>query len=179
MIVFVSDPNLIPAIVNFTETEGNFVLLNFTSLYSGIAPDNVYPLVNHMYQINQSGMPSGQFVETFEFDLAYANSIMSAPDMYEAFMKIMFNSHEGRLVILLVSRDAYRDALMESLIKFIQQRYGYGCWIVNDPEDIPQLHEPQYTPDGLLTLESDIQDYRMQVQMGRAGYDPGNYCREY
>ena len=49
---------------------------------------------------------------------------------------------------------------MESLIKLIQQRYGYNSWIVDSIEDIDSCKESTYTPEGLLTIEEDIKKYK-------------------
>lgn len=164
MIVFVSDPQMISSI---SEQVGAIPLIyNYTSLYSGIASDNIYALTNHMRTINATGLPPNQFIESLEYDIAFAKAILTIPDMYEALMKIVINNYEGRLVVILVTRDPYRDALMESLIKFIQQRYGYNCWIINDYDDIESLQESNYSPEGLLTIQADIERYREMYAYG-------------
>ena len=97
-----------------------------------------------------------EFIQSVEFDIQYANALVSDPVLFGKLLLIISASYEGYVTILLVDRDAYRDAVMESIIKFIQQRYGYNCWIVEDPEDIECLKETPYTPTGLMMLNEDL-----------------------
>lgn len=163
MIIFLSDPNLIPYIQS--KTMKSLKVFNYTSLYSGYPSLSV--LVTNMYQLNNSGMPTNLFVDTVDFDVRYATMILNNDQMYEALITIMMNTYQGIDVILLVQRDPYRDALMESLIKFIQQRYGYNSWIIEDIEDISCIHEPYFSPIGIMALDEDIKRYDQLYQMGR------------
>jgi hypothetical protein len=55
---------------------------------------------------------------------------------------------------------------MESLIKLIQQRYGYNCWIVEDVDDIEVMTEQMLLPNGLLTLDGDIKQFNQMQTKG-------------
>ena len=163
MIVFVSDPNLIPCIA---QKSGNpFKIFNLTSLYSGY--QSLSALVTNMYDVNHSGLPTVVFVDTVDFDIQYANKIFSIPAMFEAFMTIVINTYQGFDVFILVQRDNYRDALMESIIKLIQQRYGYNSWIVNDIDDIECLHEPMFSPYGIMQVDQDLNQYEKMYRFGQ------------
>ena len=155
MIVFIDKPDLIPVIIRKTNSQCE--VFNFTSLYSGYR--SLSALATSMHSVNNSALPTNLFVETVEFDMNYANAILNNPLMFQALMNIMVNSYQGKTVILLVHREPYRDALMESLIKFIQQRYGYNAWIVNDIDDISCIREVPFTPYGITTLDEDIKRY--------------------
>ncbi len=152
MIIFISDPSLIPVISQISGK--NQVVYNLTSLYSGYP--SLSALATNMYTVNNSGMPTNVFIDSVNFDIMYANSIMSNPQMYEAFMNIMVLAYQGINVIILVQRDNYRDAIMESLIKLIQQRYGYIAWVVEDPDDIECIRESSFSPYGIIALDQDI-----------------------
>ena len=71
--------------------------------------------------------------------------------------------YEGYIVCILVQRDPYRDAIMESIIKLIQQRYGYNCWIIEDEDDLDVIREQQMFPEGIIALDNDI-DRANQLQ---------------
>ena len=164
MIVFVDNPQIIPLIANkvgYTQMQ----VLNFTSLYSGYP--TLLALTTNMYSMNQSGLPTNIYVETVEFDYQYANAIFNNDQMFEAFMSIMIPVYEGINTILLVQRDPYRDCLMESLIKLVQQRYGYNSWIVEDIDDIECLREPTFNPYGIMALDADIRRYDALYNCGR------------
>ena len=165
MIIFVDNPQIIPLIVYKIGSTQPTQVLNFTSLYSGYP--SLAPLTTNMYNMNQSGLPTNIYVDTVEFDMQYANAIFRDDKMFEAFMSIMIPVHEGVNVILLVHRDPYRDSLMESIIKLIQQRYGYNSWIVEDVDDIECLHEPTFTPYGIMALDADIRHYDELYNCGR------------
>lgn len=155
MIIFTDNPQYVSII------QGRFnrpvVIYNLSSLYSGFI--DATDLLTNLSSINYTGMPMPLFVESVEFDIQYMASIMNNPNLFGKLMMILSNSYEGHIVVLLVQRDPYRDSVMESLIKLIQQRYGYNCWIVEDPEDISCIKEDEYNPYGLLTLNEDLRKY--------------------
>ena len=100
-----------------------------------------------------------EFVQSVDFDIQYSAMIMNNQILFVKLMMILSNSYEGAISIVLVQHDFYRDAIMESIIKFIQQRYGYNCWVIEDPDDIIYINEPHYTPMGLLNLDADLQRF--------------------
>lgn len=155
MIIFTDNPNYLP-IIQY-EFNRPVIVYNLSSLYSGFI--DATELLTGLSRINYTGMPMPLFVESIEFDIQYAASIMNNPTLFGKLMAILSNSYEGHIVVLLVQRDPYRDSIMESLIKLIQQRYGYNCWIVEDPEDISCIKEDEYSTIGLLTLNEDLKRY--------------------
>lgn len=152
MIVFTHNPAFISQIG--MQCNRPIIVYNLSSLYSGY--NSVTELITRIAPINNTGMPMPEFIQSVEFDIQYANALVSDPVLFGKLLSIISASYEGYVTILLVDRDAYRDAVMESIIKFIQQRYGYNCWIVEDPEDIECLKETPYTPTGLMMLNKDL-----------------------
>lgn len=155
MIIFLDNPQLINNI-SYRFLNRKITVYNLSSCYSGY---NDATVLAKLACINNTCMNMPMFVESLEFDLQYANSIMNIPQMFNSFMQIMSSAFEGDLVIILIYRDPYRDAIMESLIKFIQQRYGYNCWIVEDIDDVDLIQEETFVPYGLINLEQDLQKY--------------------
>lgn len=155
MIIFTDNPNYAPIIQS--RFNRPVVIYNLSSLYSGFI--DATDLLTNLSSINYTGMPMPLFVESIEFDMQYMASIMNNPNLFNKLMMILSNSYEGCIVVLLVQRDPYRDSVMESLIKLIQQRYGYNCWIVEDPEDISCIKEDEYNTLGLITLDGDLKKY--------------------
>lgn len=173
MIIFTDNPQYIPYI---NQRIGNpYAVMNLSSLYSGY--DNVTDLITKLETFNNTNMPMPEFVQSVEFDRQFASSLMNDPVLFSNLMKIMLCCREGYTVIILVQRDWYRDAVMESLSKFIQQRYGYNTWVVQDPDDIECIHECWFTPMGLLALDEDILRYGMMYSNGMAELSPAiNIC---
>lgn len=140
------------------------VILNLSSLYSGYI--NISNLITKIAPINNTGLLIPEFVNSVEFDMQYASAVLNDPDLFGSLINIMLRAYEGYLVCILVQRDNYRDAVMESLIKLIQQRYGYNCWIIEDPEDIEIMSEQMLLPNGLITLDADINQYKQMYSNG-------------
>ena len=71
------------------------------------------------------------------FDLDYASFLLSNEIMFKNFFKIMNSHRMGNDVVIMVNRyDEFECMLMESLNKFIQQRYGIFANTVNEPMDL-------------------------------------------
>ena len=166
MIVFMDDPNLSSSLAyKFPGRET--VLLNLSSLYSGYT--SISNLITKISPINNTALPIPDFVNSVEFDMQYASAVLGNPELFGSLINIMLRAYEGYLVCILVQRDPYRDAVMESLIKLIQQRYGYNCWIIEDYDDIEIMSEQMLLPNGLLTLDADIKQYNQMYSKGLVG----------
>ena len=140
------------------------VILNLSSLYSGYI--NVTHLIAKISPINNTGLSMPEFVNSVEFDMQYASAVLNNPELFGSLINIMLRAYEGYLVCVLVQRDTYRDAVMESLIKLIQQRYGYNCWIIEDIDDIEIMSEQMLLPNGLITLDIDIKQFNQMYSRG-------------
>ena len=64
------------------------------------------------------------------------------------------------LVQVLIEDSPYRNAIAESIAKLIQQRYGYNIYYVYNLEDFLYIEESDFTPQGLLALDADVDRYR-------------------
>lgn len=165
MIVFMDNPQYAQNISNkFYGRE--IAILNLSSLYSGYT--SIANLITNISPMNTIGTPMPEFVDSYDFDMQYASAIFNNPMLYESFINIMMRSYAGQIVCILVQRDPYRDAVMESLIKLIQQRYGYNCWLIEEPEDIDVISEQMMLPNGIITLDNDIAQYNQLCSKGMA-----------
>lgn len=163
MIVFMSNPEY-ANLLRYKFPGRDPVILNLSSLYSGYV--NITHLIAKISPINNTNLPMPEFVNSVEFDMQYASAILNNPKLFGSLINIMLRAYEGYLVCILVQRDPYRDAVMESLIKLIQQRYSYNCWIIEEPDDIEILTEQMLFPNGLLTLDNDIKQYNQMYSKG-------------
>lgn len=163
MIAFMDNPSYVESLrYKFPGRES--AILNLSSFYSGYI--NITHLIAKISPINNTGMPMPEFVNSVEFDMQYASSVLTNPELFGSLINIMLRAYEGYIVCVLVQRDPYRDAVMESLIKLIQQRYGYNCWIIEDIDDIEIMSEQMLLPNGLLTLDADIKQYNQMYSKG-------------
>lgn len=97
------------------------------------------------------------------FDIFYANYIMSNDDVFVEFMNIIYKLYEGDIVYVLIDHSEYRDILTESLIKFIQQRYGLLIYMVNETEDWVYVKESEFSIQGLFNLDIDKERFTLLV----------------
>lgn len=151
MIIFASNPDIAQYFKKKT------IIYNLSSLYSGYKDATC--LITNMNIINNTGIPTNNYVETVDFDIQYANAIMQDPLMFTTFMDIIQCDYIGYNALILVYREYYRDTVMESLCKLIQQRYGCNAWIVESLDDIETLRESFYTPTGIMQLNNDLNRY--------------------
>lgn len=71
-----------------------------------------------------------------DFDIAYAQYIFSVEQAFIEFFCIIYNLYIGIDVFLVVDQDQeWTENILESLLKLIQQRYGYVAVMVLDDND--------------------------------------------
>lgn len=165
MIVFTHDPNLIDPIYIHSKCNGGLMILNLSSMYSGY--EDITNLITNITPINNSGLPAYEFVDSINFDFQYAAALESNPELYANLMRIVSHSYNDVCVIILVYRDPYRDAVMESLIKYIQQRYGCGSWIVEDIYDIDSIVDTYIPAMGMKQINADLRRYDDMYSQGQ------------
>lgn len=155
MIIYIDSPELIQYIqYQFNRPT---MVFNLSSLYSGFI--DLTDLCTQIAPINNTGMIIPEFVQSINFDIQYASAVINDPNLFCKLLMILSATYEGSIAIVMVQRDPYRDAIMESIIKFTQQRYGIISWIVEDPEDLFCIHETPFTPNGLITLIEDLKKF--------------------
>ncbi len=155
MIIYIDNPELIQHIqYQFNRPT---IVFNLSSLYSGFI--DLTDLCTQIAPINNTGMIIPEFVQSIDFDIQYASAVINDPNLFCKLLMILSATYEGSIAIVMVQRDPYRDAIMESIIKFTQQRYGIISWIVEDPEDLLCVHETPFTPNGLMILIEDLKKF--------------------
>lgn len=81
-------------------------------------------------------------LDSTAFDTSYANYILTCDEAFQDFMEILMAMYYNEDVFILTDLDSPPVVSMcESIIKLIQQRYGYNCYIANCPEDLFSLPE--------------------------------------
>ena len=108
-----------------------------------------------------------------EFDRYYSNYIFQNQNAFFQFMNIIVYEYmdPSVLVQVLINTDGIREAISESLMKLIQQRYGMSSFYVFTPEDFMYINVPEVgvSIPGLFTLDQDLAQYRNMLPM-----DPGD-----
>lgn len=76
----------------------------------------------------------GRFTDR-EFDIAYANYIFNNDNVFCEFFQIIYNLYLGYDVFILASEEDWSENILESLLKLIQQRYGYNAARIDSDYD--------------------------------------------
>lgn len=137
------------------------IKFNLSSYFSG---DNII-LLNKLIPIG--GIPddvvTGDTSDP-EFDRFYASYIMQDQDAFFQFMTIINYEYlyPDILIQILISTDGIREAISESLMKLIQQRYGMSSFYVFTLEDFLYINIPEVgmSIPGLFILDNDLSIYR-------------------
>ena len=111
----------------------------------------------------------GRLVD-YDFDINYANFIMGNNDAFIELYTLMLQLQLGKDIFILVSDTDWTENLVESLFKFIQQRYGYDGIRINNEEDYNHFKDKVYdfnTGYGLYNLDSDRDRYSYIVESRR------------
>ena len=138
------------------------VTYNLSSYYSDIPTLNMLiPSVEYMPEDSIDGdtsvIPS--------FDIAYNNFIMGNDSAFMQFMNIIvpvFTSPDV-LVQILINQSDFRDSITETLVKLIQQRYGYNIYIINEIEDFIYTEESTFSVPGLFAIDEDLKRWRAMM----------------
>lgn len=142
--LLIGDKNCIP---NYLD---NLVVFNLTSLVEGVEKVNLLPPQSSDY-INQTNPK--------EFDMFYMNYIFSSDYVFMELMKIIYNLYLHNNVYILIYRNDTFDIVAESLMKLIQQRYGYHCQWLNEPSDFNYYDDSTFSFQGVYNLDIDRERY--------------------
>ena len=101
-----------------------------TSIYSITSLNESLPVL-HLIPPTNIG-----YLVDYEFDLAYYNYILFSNDyVFAEFFTIIRDLYLGKDVLLVFANDNWSENLAESILKIIQQRYGYNGVLINTLED--------------------------------------------
>jgi len=130
---------------NSLPKENDFVVFNLSSLVEGFETLSLVPPFIR------------QFNDEKQFDIMYANYLISDDNAFFEMMKIVMSLYMGKDVYVLITRDGgILEILTESLQKFIQQRYGIISININCIEDLKYIEDvSQFTIQGLYNLDID------------------------
>jgi len=122
------------------------------------------------YENLQILIPPNIIGKTFdrEFDINYFNYIMSNDNVFMEFFRIIQDLYIGKNVYLMFAEDEWSENLCMSLLKIIQQRYGYNGYYITNIEDYMYISMND-TSDfdktfGMYNLDQDKMRYSVLVK---------------
>ena len=104
--------------------------------------------------------PNLHFMNDEIFDENYFYYIFNNDLVFMELMKIIIPLYHGNNVCLLVTQNEVFDKITESLLKLIQQRYGYNGIVINEAEDLLMFdtlvyEDGEFSLPGLAMLDID------------------------
>lgn len=154
---------------------GPGVVFNLTSLKEGFDRLNLLVPPNSL----------GRFTDR-DFDIAYANYVMNNDPVFIQFFWVIYELYIGVNVLILANNSDWSENILESLLKLIQQRYGYnGVRIDSDEDYIYAMNtmNPDFAPGyGVYNLDMDkerfsylLEDYRLKYNKLPINLDPESF----
>ena len=107
------------------------------------------------------------FRSDYEFDMKYANYLLTNDEVFFEFMKIPYNVYLGNDVFILIDNSEEFEMAVESLLKFLQQRYGLNATYITDEEDFLKAPEVQFNELGAINFHNDKERLTMMLEKQR------------
>lgn len=139
-------------IIQMLDSLDNIIIYNLCSYREGYEKLNLLPLNNIDY------------FDERDFDIKYNECIFNNQKLFVDFFKIVYELYIGNHIYLLVTKNEYFELIYESLLKLIQQRYGYVCHYINEIDDLIELKDnSEFSLNGLYHLDVDKNRYSTLV----------------
>lgn len=103
--------------------------------------------------------PENLFPGDPAYDSYLANYIMTNPYSFNTLMTILYNAYMGTPGYILINTAWWTDVYAESLIKFIQFRYGINIYRINDVEDLQYCRETSFSVQGRQQFQADKEKF--------------------
>lgn len=131
----------------------------YTLLMYGVPVEGLIPLPNIMQYLRDCNFGDSN---TLEFDKAYASQLLMYNKSFVDLMKIMTTLQFCDTTIIITNyTHPLATPIIDSLIKFIQQRYSIQSYIVNDIMDIDNFAVSDFeSNEGYTNLIKDIDRFK-------------------
>lgn len=143
----------------------DYKIFNFNSSKEIGIPMNLYP-PNSLGSISE-----------YDFDCKYAQYIMNNDFMFSNLMNFIMCIYNRMNIFILINDDeesffnpdmvSWNLILIESFLKFIQQRYGLNATYVNEYEDIIESNDVEFADYGIMNLDIDKERWTYLMEYNR------------
>ena len=159
------DPTMDPRLLDWASSKdisGGCSIYRFYTIYMyGKSLDNLIPSNDCMQVLKKCGFGDSN---TIEFDQRYAAELLCDPMKFVDLVTILLSLQRDQETIIISNYlHPYAMPIVESLIKFIQERYSIQSYVVNDCMDINDLKVSEFdTEYGYENFVSDIDRFHTQ-----------------
>ena len=153
MIVF-GNPTLLQSVEDKVGT--NFVVFNFNELVENVQSLNyLNPYFGAVYNTNNS-----VFVNEQAFDQWYINYLTTNSSAFRELIDLLRYPYNCYNVYIFCKWDNEVSInMIEALIKFIVDNYGYSSSIVKTIDDIQNIKSGNFSIEGIQKLDSNLETY--------------------
>ena len=158
----VVDPQCDPRLIEYVMTKSISMArlpYNFYSIIQyGIMLNNLIPSPNVMILLRESGFGDG---DSLLFDKAYADQLTTNIPSFIDLMNLLSNiEYQDEVILMSNYNNRVIMPVLDSLLKFIQEKYGIDAYLINTIDDIDDLSSSEFaSPFQYQTFVSDIQKY--------------------
>ena len=104
-----------------------------------------------------------------DFDMQYAEYIFNNETVFVEFFSVIYNLYLGLDVFIVIDEDAnWAENILESLLKLIQQRYGYNAVYISTDDDYVYAKNnavSKFAPGfGIYNLDQDKERFTYLVE---------------
>lgn len=135
-----------------------FKFLTVSSI-NAIPLDDLTPITPVKKLLVESDYGDG---DTKLFDIAYAKQINIDQKTNIAFMTLMSILPQVNTTIILSDfLNPYITPIVDSLTKYIQERYGIISYFIKHPDDIDDLAFSEFSNEGFLNYQADMEAFHI------------------
>lgn len=127
-------------------------VLNLSSSYSGFG--SISNLITDIPVMLLNALD----INSQEFEVQYASLLMNG-NMFISLANLLLAYRNNVTVVILISRDSYRDTILDMLSRFFRARYGISIKIINEMDDILYLEEDHPALLNNMNIDTDIYSY--------------------
>ena len=143
----------------------NIKVLNLSSFKEG------FPRIDYINPFLVYRVTSVNF--GYEFDCWYANYLLNNDNSYRQLLDILREVYNGNIVYIMIDPQfELINELIESLNKFLIERYGLYPNIIRDINDLDTLTETEFTTTGLMLLDREFENYLRRFGFKNLESDP-------
>lgn len=139
------------------------IILNLSSLYHG------FETLDIIYTNDNSEVFTLQKLDEYSeinYDIQYHTQLINNPYYFSQIMEkvIIPTVMDYNIIILVIDLNSF---IMESIIKFIQLRYGYKCFVCNCIEDLRSIVTDEISSfDNIFNYDLDYNRYLEYLNKG-------------
>lgn len=131
--------------------EEPMIVLNFNSVIEG---------VKRLQYLNPYWVMNKVFTNEYEFDSWYVGYITTTPEAFKEFIDLMRLVYNGKSVYIICEwNNDISENMIEALIKFIVDNYGYVSNVVKTKDDIYNLVEGTFSSSGIQLFDANMETY--------------------